>query len=60
MNDPLNPTAAGPGAAPPVVETVATPVPRRRLPALVRYALAALLGVAAAGLASYLMRSIGF
>ncbi len=60
MNEPLNAPAAAPAAAPPTLDGVATPVRRRSLPAIVRYALAALLGVAAAGLASYLMRSIGF
>jgi hypothetical protein len=59
MNEPLNSPAPA-SAAPPTLDAVATPVRRRRLPAFVRYALAALLGVAAAGLASYLMRSIGF
>ncbi len=60
MNDPLNSPAAGQNAPPPSGDAVATPARGRRLPALVRYAVAALLGVAAAGLASYLMRSIGF
>lgn len=60
MSDPLNPPAAGPDAAPPRVDAGVTTVRARRLPALVRYAVAAVLGVAAAGLASYLMRSIGF
>lgn len=60
MNDPLNSPAAVPDAPPPTGGAITTPVRERRLPALVRYAVAALLGVAAAGLASYLMRSIGF
>jgi len=60
MSDPLNSPAARPDAAPPPGDVVTTPVRGRRWPAFVRYALAALLGIAAAGLASYLMRSIGF
>lgn len=60
MGEPLNSPAAEAHVAPPTGDIVATPVRVRRLPALVRYAVAALLGTAAAGLASYLLRSIGF